>query len=545
MNALYRPGPLAEIPRFIVGKNNPGSVRYLHMSLEPILHDTYGVMVYQEQIIQLLQLVAGYSAGEADLVRKAIGKKKRDIMEAEEPKFIKGCVKQGLTETQAHTLWKQIQPFADYSFNKAHATCYAQIGYWTAYLKAHYPAAFMAALMTSDFDDTDRLAIEIAECKHMGIDVLAPDVNESFVEFAVVPETDQVRFGMAAIKNVGTGAVEEILRARVADGKFETLEDFFSRVNTRVVNRKALESLVKTGAFDSFGERGYLLHNLDLMLAYGSRIQKELASGQTDLFGNLIETTVKPKLVLAKYEAALNNQELLQWERELLGLYISQHPLEAFDTFLSENSVPINTIKPEHDNKTVTVGGVIQDSREITTKNGQKMAFVKLADQFGETELILFPSVYQQAGDIMVRDRVILAKGKVAAKDKSGNLTGEPKVLANEVRAITHEEAAAYKSTGKKKKAPSPGKTAQAAIAKPAGELPPRLYIRLARSDDQLTLISLKEMIDKYKGETEVVLVVGPDNTKQIIRLPMRISSNDESLSRLNELVGADNVKLH
>ncbi|MCA9327647.1 DNA polymerase III subunit alpha, partial [Candidatus Saccharibacteria bacterium] len=180
MNALYRPGPMSEIPRFIEGKNNASSVSYLHNSLEPILRDTYGVMVYQEQIIQLLQLVAGYSAGEADLVRKAIGKKKRDIMKSEEPKFIAGCVKQGLTESQAKQLWNQIQPFADYSFNKAHATCYAQIAYWTAYLKANYPAAFMAALMTSDFDDTDRLAIEIAECKHMGLEVLPPDVNESF-----------------------------------------------------------------------------------------------------------------------------------------------------------------------------------------------------------------------------------------------------------------------------------------------------------------------------------------------------------------------------
>ncbi len=257
MNALYRPGPMSEIPRFIEGKNNSSSVKYLHESLKPILKDTYGVMVYQEQIINLLQLVAGYSPGEADLVRKAIGKKKRDIMQAEEPKFIAGCKKQGLTEAQAKQLWAQIQPFADYSFNKAHATCYAQISYWTAYLKAHYPDAFMAALMTSDRGDIDRLAIEISECQKLGITVLPPDVNESFVEFSVVPGKSAVRFGLAAVKGVGTGAVEEILRAR-EEAKFTSVDDFARRVNPTKVNRKAWEALIKAGAFDQLADRSRL-----------------------------------------------------------------------------------------------------------------------------------------------------------------------------------------------------------------------------------------------------------------------------------------------
>ncbi|HEY1644882.1 MAG TPA: DNA polymerase III subunit alpha, partial [Candidatus Saccharimonadales bacterium] len=211
MNALYRPGPMSEIPRFIEWKNHPDRVKYLNTALEPILKDTYGVMVYQEQIVQMLQRVAGYSAGEADLVRKAIGKKKRDIMQAEEPKFLAGALKEGLSEAQAKQLWSQIQPFADYSFPKAHATCYAQIAYWTAYLKAHYPEAFMAALMTTDFDNIDRLAIEIADCRNLGIEVLQPDINESFVEFGIVPDKKQIRFGFKAIKNVGTAAAEEIV----------------------------------------------------------------------------------------------------------------------------------------------------------------------------------------------------------------------------------------------------------------------------------------------------------------------------------------------
>lgn len=550
MNALYRPGPMAEIPRFIEGKNNAQAVQYLHKSLEPILQDTYGVMVYQEQIIQLLQLVAGYSAGEADLVRKAIGKKKRDIMQAEEPKFIVGCVKQGLTEAQARKLWAQIQPFADYSFNKAHATCYSQIAYWTAYLKAHYPAAFMAALMTSDYDDTDRLAIEITECKRMGIEVLPPDVNESFVEFAVVPKTDQIRFGMAAIKNVGTAAVEEILRARESDGAFGSLEDFFTRVSTRTVNRKALESLIKAGAFDRFGSRDYTLHNLDVLLAFASRLQKERASGQTDLFGNIIDDApVKVVLALEKPAATVTPHEQLVWERELLGLYLSQHPLQAFEIFLSEHTTPLNSLTPDHDGKAATVGGSVVDFREITTKNGQKMAFVKIEDRFAEIELILFPSIYQQTLGIWERDKVVLVKGKVNAKDKEGNLIQDIKVLVDDAREITHQQAAAYEATGKKPKAPKltvKKKTAASAIKpRAAATASARIYIRVEKSSDHVLLNTLRERIETHAGDTEVVLVVGPTERKQIIRLPIRVSSSPQSLEQFQDLVGADNVKFH
>lgn len=564
MGALYRPGPMSEIPRFIKGKNDPSSISYIHQSLEPILQDTYGVMVYQEQIIKLLQLVAGYSPGEADLVRKAIGKKKREIMAAEEPKFIEGCKRQGLTEDGAKQLWAQIQPFADYSFNKAHATCYAQISYWTAYLKAHYPSAFMAALMTSDFDDTDRLAIEITECQKMGIQVLSPDVNESFVEFAVVPDAQQpdnrraaIRFGMSAIKNVGTGAVEEMLRAREADGQFDSLENFFARVSTRIVNRKALESLVKAGAFDRFGERSQLLHNLDVMLAYGSRLQKQASSGQTDLFGNLADDEVlaaKPTLSLEKAAQVFTPREQLLWERELLGLYLSQHPLEMFATFLSEQTAPINSLKPEHDGKGVVVGGSIADIREITTKNGQKMAFVKIEDQFGEVELILFPGAYQQTVGLWERDRVVLVRGKVSAKDREGNIGDEIKIMVDDGREITAEQAASYQPTGRKQKTPGSGKraaasagtaknrTSQAAAA--VEKKPPRIYIRLLDSTDQQLLLALKQAIDGARGNTDVVLVLGPLERKQIIKLPGGVEHGDDILGKLRAVVGAENVKM-
>jgi len=554
MGALYRPGPMSEIPRFIEGKNNASSITYLHSSLEPILQDTYGVMVYQEQIIKLLQLVAGYTPGEADLVRKAIGKKKRDIMNAEEPKFIEGCIKQGLTREGAKKLWAQIQPFADYSFNKAHATCYAQISYWTAYLKAHYPAAFMAALMTSDYDDIDRLAIEISECQHMGIKVLPPDVNESYVEFAVVPDPADpdnrkapIRFGMAAIKNVGTSAVEDILRAR-SDSQFETLEDFLGKVNGRVVNRKAMESLVKAGAFNRFGERTTLLHNLDVILAYGSRLQKQQSSGQTDLFGEVEEVSTKATLTLESPTKIYDTHEQLVWERELLGLYLSQHPLELFETFLAEQTVPLNSLKPEHDGKSVTVGGAIVDLREITTKNGQKMAFVKIEDRYGETEIILFPNSYQQTLGTWERDKIVLIRGKVSAKDREGNIGTEVKIMVDDAREITAAQATAYQTTGRKKKAPT-GRVVKksSAVASSTTEsvaLPPRVYIRLASSDDQQILVTLKQTLDSFRGDMDVVLVLGEADNKQVIKLPTGIIASDDALQQLRALVGEDNLKV-
>ena len=533
MNALYRPGPLAEIPRFIKGKNNPASITYLHESLEPVLGETYGVITTQEQVIQLLQLVAGYTAGEADLVRKAIGKKKRDIMEAEEPRFIEGCIKKGLTKKDAQKLWAQIQPFADYSFNKAHATCYAQIAYWTAYLKAHYPAAFMAALMTSDYDDNDRLAIEITECKHMSITVLPPDVNESFVEFAVVPGKDEIRFGMAAIKNVGTGAVEEILRART-ESPFENLEDFLARVNNGVVNRKAMESLIKAGAFDRFGDRGILLHNLDLIMAFTARMHKQANSGQTDLFGSVDESVIeKPRLELIVPPTALDEHEQLQWERELLGLYLSKHPLEAFEAMLSEQTVPLSGLQAGHDGKMVTVGGIVTSVRDITTRNGKKMAFIKIEDHFGELEIILFPGNYEQFSPLLLQDKVVLIKGKVNSKDKDGNQTGEVKVLVENVREITIEQADDYQSSGQKKVMPEAVATAS---------ISERVYIRLNNTGDEKTLLSLKKTIDSNRGDTEVVLVLGDAAKKQAIKLPGGIDRAGDGLDVLKELVGSDNL---
>lgn len=543
MNALYRPGPMQWIEDFIARKHGEKKISFLHPAMEPALKNTYGIIVYQEQVMQISKEMCGFTGGQADSLRKGIGKKIPAVLAKFKTEFIEGAIKTvGADRSLMEKFWKQLEAFASYAFPKAHSSCYALIAYWTAYLKANYPDVFMAALMTSDFDDIDRLAIEITECKHMGIEVLAPDINESFNEFAVVPGKKQIRFGLRAVKNVGSNAVDEILRAREQVGTFKTLEEFFSTVNVRTVNRKSLESLIKAGAFDSFASRGSLLASIDVLLAYAGKIQKDALSGQTDLFGNSSDKTVRPTLSLNSSVPEVTEHEQLLWERELLGLYLSQHPLGQYEALLAEQAVALNTLQPEHDGKTAQVGGAIVDTREITTKNGQKMAFVKIADQLGEIELVLFPSTYQQTTGIWERDKVVIAKGKITTKDKEGNATSDMKLLVDDAREVTHEQAAAYQATGKKPKLIKASKALQYKGKRSTTVVPERIYVRMQNSGDQDELLSLKQTIDAHPGETEVVLVIG-EKDKQIIRLPGRIA-HKTGLPDLEALIGPERVKL-
>ena len=415
MVALYRPGPMQFIDSFIRRKHGEEEITYLHSGMKNSLKNTYGILVYQEQFMQISKEWCGFTGGQADTLRKAVGKKKIDLMKKVKPEFVEGAVKVGgATKEIAETFWTQLEEFANYCFNKSHAACYGLIAYWTAYLKAHYPDAFMAALMTSDHDDTDRLAIEITECKHMGISVLSPDVNESFVEFAVVPNENKIRFGMSAVKGVGVGAVEEVLRAR-EDGPFTSVEDFARRVSTSKFNRKAWESLIKSGAFDDMGDRSDLLFNLDSITSFASKLQKEAASGQTNLFGMLggdDAASVQSTLHLQKAPVKHDDKERLMWERELLGLYISAHPLDRYETYLSEQTQPLTQLVPEYDSRMMTVGGIISTVRTIVTKSGSKMAFVGIEDKFGEGEIIVFPNLYEKVGAKLVQDAVIRVSGK-------------------------------------------------------------------------------------------------------------------------------------
>ena len=557
MGALYRPGPLGAglTDSFIRRKNNLEKVTYAHPLMENSLKSTFGVLVYQEQFMQISREVCGFTGGESDTLRKGVGKKKRDILEKMEVKFIDGAIKNGVPKPIIEKFWKDLLGFADYCFNKSHSACYGMTSYWTAYLKAHYPAAFMAALMTSDQDDTDRLAIEIAECNHMGLQVTNPDINQSFAEFAVVPDTNQIRFGLSAVKNVGSNAVDEILRVR-EEGVFTSLEDFLKRVNIRTVNRKNMESLLKAGAFDSFGDRSDLLFNLDTILAYASKVQKDAAAGQTDLFGNLMHDMIPP-LALEPTPNKNTERELLQWERELLGLYLSAHPLDKYNAYFSEQTAPIQNITKEMDGKAATVGGIILESRVINTKNGSKMAFVKMEDKTGEMEIIVFPKTYEEIGERLVQDEVVKVKGKINAKDRDGKLTDEVKIIADEIIFVTEQELNAYKATGKAMKLPKAGKVLAAQAGqeptvsisyapvedKPKVELRPRLFVHVKNPDDRDMLLKLKQSFNSYPGSCEVVLVLGEDK-KSAIRMPFTVDAVDSLQTTIASLIGGDCVAL-
>jgi DNA polymerase-3 subunit alpha len=526
MGALYRPGPMSEIPRYISGKHNPSSIIYPHQSLEPILKSTYGVMVYQEQIIMLLQMIAGYSPGEADLVRKAIGKKNRDIMQAEEPKFIAGCLKQGLTERGAADLWAMIQPFADYSFNRAHAACYGLIAYQTAYLKANYPAAFMAALLTSDHDNTDRIAIEVAECQRMGIEVLAPDVNESFYEFGIVPESGKMRFGLCAVKNIGRGPIDAILAAREEGGPFIGVEDFAKRVNASEVNKKVWESLIKAGAMDSFDDRGRLLANVELLVGYANKAQRNALSGQIDLFGSLGVEDQLPALRLEEPSEVMSNPERLANEKELLGIYLSYHPLDDYAGYLADKSTAISTITPQMENQSITIGGIVTTVRKIVTKNNASMAFVGFEDKTGALEIVVFPKAYEKTPELWQPDQVVLVRGKVSYKDRDGRMGTELKIMADKAMPIEYNRAKVHVAKKPIPQAPPPPES-----------LPSDVTIRLSNVQDAVLLMRIKDILVRHIGDAEVFLLVEGETTQKI-RLPFKVMPTPEFMTKLEQLVG-------
>ena len=579
MVALYRPGPMQFIDSFIRRKHGEEEITYLHSGMKNSLKNTYGILVYQEQFMQISKEWCGFTGGQADTLRKAVGKKKIDLMKKVKPEFVEGAVKVGgATKEIAETFWTQLEEFANYCFNKSHAACYGLIAYWTAYLKAHYPDAFMAALMTSDHDDTDRLAIEITECKHMGISVLSPDVNESFVEFAVVPNENKIRFGMSAVKGVGVGAVEEVLRAR-EDGPFTSVEDFARRVSTSKFNRKAWESLIKSGAFDDMGDRSDLLFNLDSITSFASKLQKEAASGQTNLFGMLggdDAASVQSTLHLQKAPVKHDDKERLMWERELLGLYISAHPLDRYETYLSEQTQPLTQLVPEYDSRMMTVGGIISTVRTIVTKSGSKMAFVGIEDKFGEGEIIVFPNLYEKVGAKLVQDAVIRVSGKNSARDRDGNLGNESKLIADDIIVITDNDINGYESTGRKMDAPkissavkkerreayrnqkngaSPKSAVKNDAAKPqpkthsvpvnvAPEIPAsKLFVYIKDPNDHSRLVKMKSVCGENAGTTDVVLVLG-EKEKSAMRLPFKVDANDNLLSQLKNTLGEECVAL-
>ncbi|MBP7760337.1 DNA polymerase III subunit alpha [Candidatus Saccharibacteria bacterium] len=553
MCALYRPGPLGAglTDSFVRRKNGVEKVTYDHELTRNALESTYGVIVYQEQVMQMSREMSSFTGGESDTLRKGIGKKIPEVLKKMGDKFIEGAVANGVPRQTVEKIWGDILGFADYAFNKSHSACYGLIAYWTAYLKAHYPDAFMAALMTSDRDDIDRLAIDIAECRHMGLTVLSPNVNLSYGEFAIVPHKSEIRFGMTAVKGVGANAVEEVVRARDEDGPFKGIGDFARRVSTSRFNRRAWESLIKAGAFDEFGDRSDMLFNLDTITAYASKVQRDAASNQADLFGGLGDEASVPEINLETAPSKHHERERLQWERELLGLYLSAHPLDKYDAYFEEQTVPIGSVTEEHDKKAVVIGGVISTIRVILTKSGSKMAFVAVEDKSGEGEVIVFPNAFEEIGAQLIQDAVIKVSGKVSSTDKAGNALGAAKVIADEVIFVTNEELDAYQSTGKKMKVPKAKKLKTPVLSLepdekivyvPIDDTPKKIYVRVIDPTDHERLLMLKKTFNLHPGDSEVILVLG-EKKDSAIRLPFKAAATDELHNSVSKLYGAECIR--
>ena len=433
MVALYRPGPMDYIPDFISGKHGTKKIEYLHPSLEPILQNTYGVAVYQEQLMQIARELAGFSYGEADVLRKAVGKKILALVVEQREKFIDGCIKNGVQKKVAEKVFSFIEPFAGYGFNRSHAACYALIGYETAYLKAHYPAEFMAALLTSDQDNIERIAIEVREAKEIGIEVLPPHINESFGEFAVVRNDEdinskRVRFGLNAIKNVGTVVAEEIVLERKRGGKYTSLENFVERVKTKDLNKKSLEALIKVGALEGFGEKNQLLESIEAILQYGKNLKTIAETHSSSLFG---EMTMETSTIKLSPTFIATKKMTQSWEKELLGLYVSDHPVSAFEAYFKKTTTPLRDLEKKEDESRVRIGGVITDVRKILTKRQQTMYFVGLEDTTGRVEILVFGKTADRTGDSWITEDIVIVDARVSQKD------GALKCIAESVEKVS------------------------------------------------------------------------------------------------------------
>lgn len=432
MVALYRPGPLAFIPDYIERKHNPEKVVYFDKKLKPYLETTYGILIYQDDILLIAVNLAGYSWGEADKFRKAVGKKIPEEMKKQKEKFINGCIEVGgFSHENTNKLWDMIETFAAYGFNKAHAAAYGRVAYLTSYLKANYPVLYMASVLTADSGDVEKIAVMVRECERMGIEVLPPDINESFAAFGVVPGErgkEIIRFGLTTIKNFGEGIADVIIEERKKNGKFKDIEEFLTRVVDRNLNKKSFEALIKTGAFDSlYPDRAALLYNLENLLKFNKDLAKADAN-QDSLFAF---TDTKISNLHMEPAPPISKQEMLGWEKELLGLYITGNPLDQFKDLISESGYTIAKLKAEiKDGKKTVVAGLIEEVKPILTKKGDPMAFLKIKDYTDSIECVCFPKVYEQYREIIDSEGCVAVKGAVSERN------GEKSILVDKMKKL-------------------------------------------------------------------------------------------------------------
>ena len=548
MVALYRPGPMAQIPQFIASKHGREPVRYPHNDLADILDETYGVIVYQDQVLFIMWKFAGYTMGEADKIRKAMGKKIASVMQAEREKFIKGAEKNGNKAEDASAIFDLIEPHAGYSFNKAHAVCYGTISYQTAYLKANYAAEYMCAvLMTAESHPAGlgaRVGAAVAECLKLGIEVLPPDVNRSGVSFSIETRPDggkAIRFGLAAIKNVGEGAVEDLVAARGEAGPFASLEDFCRRAGSKTLNKRMLESLAKAGALDGLGyNRGTVVSHIDRVHSLIQREQRLKDSGQSTMFDLFGEQVAVPMPALELQEVEYPKQELLGWEKELLGVYISEHPFRRAAVDLGPHiTAVISEVTEEMAGRDITIAGLVATTRQLLTRDGRTFIAAELEDLSGSIEVTVWPDVYEATRDSWQVGQVLLVTAKVKARDdrlsvgvitarrwqEGEKLEDLPSVDAEVASATPHangngrtRNGNGYGSNGHGNGRPAPP------APQSAEERTPRLlHITIQETEDESAdrrrLAELVQAIKTYPGQDEVRLTLRTEHEEHTLTL--------------------------
>ena len=518
MLALYRPGPMDLIPRFIEGKHNPKSVTYPHESLKPILEETYGIMVYQEQVLEIVHHMAGYTMGEADILRRAIGKKKRKLLIKNHERFVKESVKNGYSKSVAEKVWGFIEAFANYGFNKAHAASYAMIAYQTAYLKANYPVEYMAALMSVEANSSsatqdERVSVAVGASKEMGIKVLPPDINLSDDTFSIEKnktslEGKTIRFSLTAVKNVGTAAIENILETRksLPEG-FHSFTQFVHKTDGRKVNKKVLESLIKVGAMDRFGTRASMLENLDSIRQTASQFQSDV-DGQDNLFSKVTVKAAEIQDTFSKVDE-YPLKELLSFEKELLGMYLTENPLaDQLEAVSQRANKKINELDPNiHQDRVFLFGGMLTKVKLITTKkSNSEMAFGTLQDTNSSIEVIFFPRVYKEAKAFIHEDSVVLVKAKVDYRDDELKLIAE-KVTANDALQETPIEINTKE-------------------------------IFIPRKTDKKTLKNLGTFLKAHPGETAVAVLIPNGGKPERMMLPYGVEWTEDLEKEIQQILG-------
>jgi len=550
MVALYRPGPMEHIPTFIRAKHGLEPIRYPDPALASILEETYGVIVYQDQVLFIVQALAGYSLGEADVFRKAMGKKIPEVMQQEAQNFAKGAEERGFSAKVANEVFALIEPFAGYAFNKAHSVSYALIAYQTAYLKANYPVEYITAFLITNTGQNEKVASAVAECRRLGITVLRPDVNRSQVAFSIEREGSQapaIRFGLSAIKNVGPGAIEPVVAELNKGGEFKSIEDFCRRCDLRGVNKRVMESLIKAGALDTLGDRGTLLHNLNSILSLSQREQRLRETGQTTMFDLWGETTALPMPQLDMETAEISVRERLVWEKELTGVYLSEHP---FNSFAGKSAPEVNALCGQIDaelaGKNVIVAGMVNTVNHLFTKDRRAFVSAVLEDLDGSVEVMVWPKVYEDSRELWQEGNIVLVEGKVRLRDDRVQLNCD-RVRRYQPEAAQDEEMVT----------PEPAEVPTAAGEVPVAirETPAdtgrdekhRLIISLAQSGDEegdvTRLRKLMETVKHFSGQDEVTLQIKNGGKVDSLKLP-NTSYCPELHEKLVELVGEGGLKL-